>query len=196
MYDDAMIVFTSDHGEYLGFHHMLLKGNYLYDPLAKVPLIVKNPGNSKAGTVSDILVNNIDLAPTILSSAGIKPCPSMKGFDLNGQTSGHEIVFSGRTTVMARTRTHKLIMSNRENAPNLFFDLQEDSLEMNNLYDNPKYKEEIKKLTDSINAWQPEEYRTKKIFIDQNAPQINQPNVPSLDLSHRKTIIEYYQKNT
>ena len=196
MYDDTMIIFTSDHGDYLGFHHMLLKSNYLYDPLTKVPLIIKNPGSSKAGTVSSNMVNNIDLAPTILSSVGIKPAPSMKGFDLNNPNSGHETIFSGRTTVMARTRTLKLIQTKRKNAPNLFFDLQKDPLEMNNQYDNPKYQGEIKKLTASIDAWQPEEDRKKKIFVDHNAPQINQPNVPSLDLSHRKAIIEYYQKNT
>ena len=45
LYDNTMIVFTSDHGEYLGYHHMILKCNYLYEPLAKIPLIIKYPHN-------------------------------------------------------------------------------------------------------------------------------------------------------
>lgn len=37
LYDNTIIVFTSDHGEYLGYHHMILKCNHLYDPLGKNP---------------------------------------------------------------------------------------------------------------------------------------------------------------
>ena len=44
LYENTLILYTSDHGEYLGFHHLLLKGNYMYDPLVKVPLIIKYPG--------------------------------------------------------------------------------------------------------------------------------------------------------
>ncbi|MEM7030928.1 MAG: sulfatase-like hydrolase/transferase, partial [Chloroflexota bacterium] len=55
LYDDTLILYTSDHGEYLGFHHLLLKGNYMYDPLAKVPLIIKYPNQRRAGEVSSEL---------------------------------------------------------------------------------------------------------------------------------------------
>ena len=48
LYENTVIVFTSDHGEYLGFHHQLLKSGRMYDPLAKVPLIVKLPANRNA----------------------------------------------------------------------------------------------------------------------------------------------------
>ncbi len=36
LYDDTLIVYNSDHGEYLGFHHMKGKGNRMYDPLVRV----------------------------------------------------------------------------------------------------------------------------------------------------------------
>ena len=54
---------TSDHGDYLGFHHMLLKGNFMYDPLIKVPLVVKFPASVEAVQESvdaQRLVNIID----------------------------------------------------------------------------------------------------------------------------------------
>ena len=38
LYENTMIIYTSDHGEFLGCHHMLLKGNHLYEPLAKIRL--------------------------------------------------------------------------------------------------------------------------------------------------------------
>jgi len=37
LYDDTLIIYTADHGDFMGFHHMVLKGNHMYDPLIKVP---------------------------------------------------------------------------------------------------------------------------------------------------------------
>lgn len=88
LYDDTLIIFTADHGDFMGFHHMLLKGNYMYDPVIKVPLIVKWPGNTRAGTVSKRMVNNIDLAPTICRAADCKVGPQMHGHTLQGQNIG------------------------------------------------------------------------------------------------------------
>ena len=50
LYDNTMIVFTSDHGDYMSYHHMMLKGRHLYDPLIKIPLIVKYPGQQASRT--------------------------------------------------------------------------------------------------------------------------------------------------
>ena len=41
LYDDTVVLFTSDHGDYMGFHKMQGKGNYMYDPVVRVPLIIK-----------------------------------------------------------------------------------------------------------------------------------------------------------
>src|SRR5258705_5416661 len=66
--DTTMIVFTSDHGDYLGDHWMGEK-DLFHDQSAKIPLIVIDPSeaaNSTRGTVSDALVEAIDLAPTFI----------------------------------------------------------------------------------------------------------------------------------
>ncbi len=70
--EDSVIIYTSDHGDYMGYHHMMLKENYMHDPLVKVPLIIKYPYHDKKKSVSNILVSNIDLAPTILVSLNPK----------------------------------------------------------------------------------------------------------------------------
>jgi hypothetical protein len=73
--DTTMIVFTSDHGDYLGDHWMGEK-DLFHEQSAKIPLIVIDPSaaaDSTRGTVSDALVEAIDLAPTFIDYFGSHP---------------------------------------------------------------------------------------------------------------------------
>ena len=192
LYENTLIVFTSDHGEYLGFHHLLLKSNHMYDPLAKVPLIIRYPRSRSAGAVSDALVSNIDVALTILRAAAVEPPAAMKGLDLARPSAGREIVFcETHDFVMARTRTHKLLW-HPVPARRLFFDLETDLLEMTNLVAEPRWQSEIARLTRAVEAWRPA--TLPKVYLDEDAPQIAQPNVPSRDRSHRPEIMEWYRR--
>jgi arylsulfatase len=195
LYDDTLIIFTADHGDFMGFHHMLLKGNYMYDPVVKVPLIVKWPGNVQAGTVSQRMVNNIDLAPTLCRAAGCTPGPQMHRHALQDQDAGHDFIFAeanGGRQVMARSKNRKLILAALKNE-NLFFDLDRDPLEMDNLYDSPQYRDEIRSMETYLLAWRRKNADLRP-YRDQHAPQIRQPNVPPHDLSHREVIIRYYRQ--
>lgn len=73
--DDTMIVFTSDHGDYLGDHWLGEK--YLFhDASVRVPLIIADPSakaDATRGTVNRDLVEAIDLAPTFVEMLGGKP---------------------------------------------------------------------------------------------------------------------------
>jgi arylsulfatase A-like enzyme len=72
--DTTMIVFTSDHGDYLGDHWMGEK-DLFHDQSAKIPLIVIDPSHeadATRGSVSDALVEAIDLAPTFIEYFGGK----------------------------------------------------------------------------------------------------------------------------
>jgi len=71
MADNTMIVYTSDHGDMLGDHGMILKGWMPFNGLFNVPLIWRVPGVTKTGTISESLVSAIDLAPTILNLSNI-----------------------------------------------------------------------------------------------------------------------------
>jgi arylsulfatase A-like enzyme len=73
--DTTMIVFTSDHGDYLGDHWMGEK-DLFHDQSAKIPLIVIDPSKAAdrtRGTVSHALVEAIDLAPTFIEYFGGTP---------------------------------------------------------------------------------------------------------------------------
>ena len=75
--DDTMIVLTSDHGDYLG-DHWLGEKDLFHDPSVKIPLIVYDPrpeADESRGTVSDALVESIDVAATFVEAAGGKVYP-------------------------------------------------------------------------------------------------------------------------
>ena len=194
LYQNTLIVFTADHGDYMGYHHMLLKGNYMYDPLVKVPLLIKWPGARDAGTVCERLVSNIDVAPTLCRAAGLRPGAEMRGEDLGVDALGREAIFceSGPRQVIIRTRQHKLLLSSGPRGENLFFDLRKDPLEQNNLYRSPEVQEQVKRLTAAAAAWRPQTLPQR--FVDPEAPQIRGANVPPPGLGHRQAIIDYYRR--
>jgi arylsulfatase A-like enzyme len=74
-WENTMIVFTSDHGDYLG-DHWLGEKELFHEPSVKVPLIIRDPSaeaDAARGTVCDALVETIDLAPTFLEAVGADP---------------------------------------------------------------------------------------------------------------------------
>ena len=75
VFDNTLIVFTSDHGDYLG-DHWLGDKDFFHDASVKVPLIIYDPssvGDAARGSTCDELVEAIDLAPTFLAVAGGDP---------------------------------------------------------------------------------------------------------------------------
>jgi arylsulfatase A-like enzyme/Flp pilus assembly protein TadD len=82
LYDDALIVIASDHGESLGAHGEEGHGVFLYDETIHVPLLLKLPRNQSAGKRVTARARLVDVAPTILEIAGT-PIPSqMQGQSL------------------------------------------------------------------------------------------------------------------
>jgi arylsulfatase len=195
LYESTIIVYTSDHGEYLGYHHLLLKGGYMYEPLARVPLIVKYAHSGRKGEAATELVNLVDLTSTLLGQAGCPAAREMRGHDLGHKHPHRDVVFaeSGRGgQVMARTPTHKLLLSDSPRFGQLF-DLERDPLELNNLYDDAGTKSLVAELTARIKEWQGDN-ASREAYLDLDAPVIDQPNVPPRDLSHRARIIEFTRK--
>jgi len=197
LYDNTLIVYTSDHGEYLGFHHMILKGNHTYDPLAKVPLVIKYPKQRHAGAVSDDLVNALDVTATILQETGRQSAPSMRGSSLGGGQPGLDdprgvIVTQDRRSLMIRSHTTKLI-ADQDPARSLFFDLQADPLEMDNRIFDPAYAAEIARLRAvGLDWFLAETYQP--VYVDESVPLTPSPNVPDdLERAERE-MREYFEK--
>lgn len=89
LYDDTIIVFTSDHGEELGEHGFMgWHSHTLFDELLRVPLLVKLPGTLYAGTSAIDPVREIDIAPTILAELGLDAPDAFEGTSLLGVLDG------------------------------------------------------------------------------------------------------------
>lgn len=89
-WDRTLIVFTSDHGEYLGDHYLLGKGHF-YDGALRVPLIVRDPSpeaDATRGKTLSSFVETIDIAPTILETLGCPIPDRVQGLSLRDQVVG------------------------------------------------------------------------------------------------------------
>jgi arylsulfatase A-like enzyme len=85
LFESTLIIFTSDHGDYLG-DHWLGEKEFLHEASIRVPLIVVDPGkhaDQTRGTVNEDLVESIDLLPTFVDLAGGDAChPRLEGRSL------------------------------------------------------------------------------------------------------------------
>ncbi|MHC4982367.1 MAG: sulfatase-like hydrolase/transferase, partial [Planctomycetota bacterium] len=77
--EETLVVFTSDHGHFLGQHGLIAKAIHHYEDLLRVPYIVRWPGRVRVGKVSQAIQNLVDLAPTFLTAAGLEVPGIMTG---------------------------------------------------------------------------------------------------------------------
>jgi len=80
-YDNTVIVFTADHGDFAGDHGLFHKNFGIYESIHRIPFIIKAPGISP-GKRSEQIVESIDLLPTLCELAGIGIPPSAEGMSL------------------------------------------------------------------------------------------------------------------
>ena len=142
VYDDTVIVFTSDHGEEFYEHGGWWHGTTLYEEQIHVPLIVKLPGGTRAGTRSDTLAGLVDVMPTLLSAVGLECPAACQGRDLLGSGPQAKAVYAeedheGNVLESVRTNDWKLVVANEGNprglAPAELYNLADDPKERKNL---------------------------------------------------------------
>jgi len=154
--DDTIVIFTSDHGEMLGDHGLVLKGARFYEGLVRVPLIVSWPGHVPDGRQSKALVELTDIAPTLLKFADIAVPDHMQGRSLDGVLAGETDAAShrdhvrceyfdavampdGTSATMLRTDRYKLVMYHNHGLGELF-DLEADPWEHDNLWESHEHR--------------------------------------------------------
>lgn len=79
---DALVIYTTDHGDMLTFHGIRNKGPAMYDDIVNVPFIVRWPGSAPPGTICPHPVSHIDLTATLLDHFSASRPPTVEGASL------------------------------------------------------------------------------------------------------------------
>ncbi len=90
LYEDTMVIFTTDHGSYHGEHGYIGKRDHLYEEVAHIPLIIRMPDSEGVSGRREALVQPPDLMPTILDFAGVEIPETVQGRSLLPLIRGEE----------------------------------------------------------------------------------------------------------
>tara|TARA_B100000287_G_scaffold193893_2_gene183082 strand:- start:1565 stop:3196 length:1632 start_codon:yes stop_codon:yes gene_type:complete len=188
---NTMIVFTSDHGDYLGDHWMGDK-DYFHDQSVKIPLIIYDPSkaaDSTRGTTDDSLVELIDLLPTFVEySGGSVANHILDGQSLLNNVRGNKIkprdyivseydyscqVFRPETgrmpldcrSYMVADKNWKYIYA--PGYPPVLFDLKKDPSELNDLGQNAEYKKICEQMFKKLATWSLQ-YRQRETWSEKH----------------------------
>ena len=188
---NTMIVFTSDHGDYLGDHWMGDK-DYFHDQSVKIPLIIYDPSkaaDSTRGTTDDSLVELIDLLPTFVEySGGSVANHILDGQSLLNNVRGNKIkprdyivseydyscqVFRPETgrmpldcrSYMVADKNWKYIYA--PGYPPVLFDLKKDPCELNDLGQHAEYKKICEQMFKKLATWSLQ-YRQRETWSEKH----------------------------
>ena len=147
LWDNTIIIFTSDHGYHLGEHYLWGKVS-LFEECARVPLIVRVPGMTKAGSHAEAMVEHVDFFPTLTELCAIETPAHLQGRSFVSVLKDPSKSFRDDVyTVVARqTRLGRAIRTQRWRfadweLPGQFelYDLKNDPRELTNLIKDPNY---------------------------------------------------------
>ena len=176
LYENTVIIFTSDHGEHLGDHGLFFKSQ-MYDSCTKVPLIIKTAGNHSIQRREEV-VNTMDLFRTVLELGGIGgryeaahdeeiESRSLTSLLAPGKAEWENTTYSivGKKkeslSCMIRDGDWKLLRFGgaREKAVYEMYCVERDPEERKNLYGKKEYCEIQRELKDKLEFWFEKQYR-------------------------------------
>jgi len=150
--EDTLVLFTTDHGHFLGQHGLVDKGPYHYEDLLRIPMIVRYPRVVPGGRTCSALQSQVDFAPTFLAAAGL-PIPGlMQGVNQLDVWAGRQEAARDHVIVENRMEPTRMVLRSyidarykltvyREQPFGELFDLEADPEERHNLWDDPEARD-------------------------------------------------------
>ncbi|WP_206109205.1 sulfatase-like hydrolase/transferase [Paenibacillus sp. HB172176] len=195
IYNRTLIIFTTDHGEYMGEHGLLEKNN-LYESAYRIPLIMRWPEQLKAGSVVDRIVSIVDFQQTLLGLLGLPPCGREQGRDASPLLRGDSPEWTDEAFIHPNDVPRAGIFTpdfelayvgrgwkreeNHAFRDHILFDRRKDPNQLHNLFGLPEYTSVIHELTDRIIAHHqqlgtapallPEMLQSKFVVADADGP--------------------------
>ena len=169
--ENTIVVYSSDQGFLTGEHGWAEK-RWMYEESFKAPLLMRWPGTIEPGARIEALVQNIDLAPTFLTAAGVGISEAVHGIPMqpvlggeipgdwrkdilyqyfDGGTPTHRGAYNMPRHEGVRDSRYKLISFYDHNAWE-FYDLKVDPRELSNRIGDPRYQEEIERMKERLAA--------------------------------------------
>ncbi len=153
MLRNTIIVFSSDHGEMLGDHHLVFKGT-TFDEVTRVPFLVAVPGGQESECEG--LCCSIDVMPTLLDLVGVGIPGGVQGESLtpclnNPARRLREEILIEKDGGKRALRTENALLSwHGIKQRGELYDLKKDPHAVNNLWDKPEVADLQKNLTDRL----------------------------------------------
>ena len=157
--DETIIVFMSDHGDFMGAHRLMMKGVPAFEEAYKIPFIVRWPAEGLQGAVCDEPMSVVDVAPTLLEMTGAEPIENCEGRSLVPFLKGQR-PNNWQTEAFAEFHGQRFFFTQRimwgERYKYVFngfdydelYDLKDDPYELRNLSNDSAYR----KIRDELAA--------------------------------------------
>jgi arylsulfatase A-like enzyme len=173
--DNTVIIFTADHGDCMGAHRLIEKGEFMYDEIYRIPLVVSHPACVQPGRVNDDFYYLQEIMCSILDIAGHKVPESLDGHSFLPAMLGHDApngreevycVFDRHFTVanqrMIRSKTHQFTFNSSDTSE--LYDLTQDPYQLNNLINDTanqnvkahlidRMRQNMIELNDPVSGW-------------------------------------------
>ncbi|MEM9282894.1 MAG: sulfatase-like hydrolase/transferase, partial [Verrucomicrobiota bacterium] len=179
-WDRTILVFTADHGMAVGEHGNIAKGQF-WEEVARVPMVMRVPGLTDEGLVSDALVQLFDFYPTLVELAGGKVSPHVQARSFvpvlkQPESVIRDAVFSeihhdNELAYLVRGSRHKWFVHRGEEA---LYDLKKDPFEQTNLIGSLEHGEIAARLRERL-----------RIFLMEEQVNVSAGYIPSAERAKR-----------
>lgn len=162
--ENTVIIFTADHGDCLGAHKLIEKGEFMYDEIYRIPMVVAHPDCENPGSANDNFVYLQDLTTSCIDMAGA-PVPTnldstsflsamLGDHSANDRESIYAVFhrhFTNAEQRMVRTKTHQFTFNSGDQGE--LYDLIADPYQLNNVYGQSAYKTVQQDLIDQMGTY-------------------------------------------